>query len=143
MRRESLVAFALAATCCGGSSSPTAPTPIPQHNLVYSQGSATTTVARAYLFAASIKNDGTGCASGTTVSVTFLNDGQRVGADIPMGKHDGLLRAGRASALSEMTIRPGEIVALSTASFLSSSVVNRPGEKTFQLNISANSVRCP
>lgn len=102
--------FVLAAGCGGGS--PTAPTPIAQ---AFLQGSGQWSWGNCLgdlgcYFLTSIQNVGSSCASGASVVVRFydVNNAQR-GSDAQMG-------VGPPGFLSTLTIRPDEIVAISSLS---------------------------
>ena len=144
----------VALTACGGSSSPTSPTvPIfeenPRHNLGVVSGSSSWKIllGNAY-FQTSIENinplygSGPDCAHGTTVSVYFMTDGERVGGNYPMGAI-GTSGTPSATELSAMTIRNDEVVALRTLTWVPRSIYERSGERSYGLNITANAVRCP
>jgi hypothetical protein len=141
---------ALVCLSCGGSSgsAPTSPSNVlAPYQLVQDGGSRWDAAAGGCtgdqlerlgcFFRTSIKNIGTGCASGTAVTVRFSNEaGQQMGAD-----HQMALRPyGSPANLRSRLIRPGEIVPISTWDWVAPSVVQTPG--TFKLYITANSVPC-
>jgi hypothetical protein len=107
-----LSAILLAAACDSGSR-PTTPPPAPsgraflQGSTLWSWGDCLGDLGCYFL--TSIQNVGTGCASGTSVVVRFYdgNNAQR-GLDMRM-------EAGPPGALKALTIRPDEIVAISSA----------------------------
>jgi hypothetical protein len=107
-----LLVFVLVAGCGGGS--PTAPTPAPIARALL-QGSGQWSWGNCLgdlgcYFLTSIQNVGPSCASGTSVIVRFydVNNAQR-GSDTRMG-------VGPPGVLSALTIRPNEIVAISSLS---------------------------
>ena len=136
--------FCLAATLtiivisCGGSSSPTAPSSsyITPHNLQQEGGSdwgSFCTSIGGCRFGTSIKNTGAGCASSTAVTVQFYDEtGAAYGSAYQMGATGG--------SLASRTIRPQEVVAISTINTFRSGLINY--YKTYELSISANSVNC-
>ena len=122
------------AAACGGSSRPTASTPAPMAQAVL-QGSGqwswgTCLGDLGCYFQTSIRNVGPGCASGTSVVVRFydVNNSQR-GPDAQMG-------VSPSGLLSALTIRPNEIVTVSSLS---------PHDPfaSYRLFPTWNSVACP
>jgi hypothetical protein len=139
MLRRLLFVSALGfATACGGSSSPTAPAtppPLPTANLQPS-GQASWGVCgptHGCFFLTSIQNVGQGCASGTSVVARFLdaNDAQR-GSDVQMGA---------AGGLAAKTIRPNEVVAISSLG--PTTLATDARVKSYRLLIAWNDVGCP
>ena len=139
-----MVAVALASltlSCGGGSSSnqpsapsaPSAPAITPANLVSVGQGSWTHCILGKCAFAASIENQGAGCASGTAVTVRFYDANQaQAGPDLTMAAVGGL---------SSLTIRPGQVVALQTLQTSEASVMN--ATKTYRLFPSWNNVVCP
>ena len=102
------------ALACGGSGSPTAPPPAPMIQALL-QGYGQWSWGDCFgdlgcYFQTSIQNVGTGCASGTSVVVRFYDVNNS-----PLG-FETRLDVTPPGRLSALTIRPNEIVALSSLS---------------------------
>ena len=147
MRNFVVVVLLLVAIGCGdGPSSPTAPTPVPPAPAPTPQASLVQTgipsrdcgVFLGCTLDASIQNIGAGCASGTAVvaRLTDSETNEQVGPDIQMRAATGPL-----SNLPSLTIRPQEIVALTSAGSLGSDVASR--SVRVQLFPTWNNVSCP
>ena len=86
------------------------------------------------IFAASIQNVGTGCASGTAVIARFFDgNNQQVGSDTQMG--------GAGASLSGLIIRPQEISAIRSVGFVPGATISRT--QSYRLFPTWNDVRCP
>jgi hypothetical protein len=135
IRLAVLVLTALSCGSCGGASTSPSEQPVPKANLqITGQGSWTSCVLGDCFFSASIQNTGTGCASGTTlVARIFDSANAQVGSDIQMG--------GSGASLSGMTIRPNEVVAVTSIARVSSQFIARTS--TYRLAPTWNDVRCP
>ena len=102
------------AAACGGSSRPTAPTPAPMAQ-AFLQGTGQWSWGNCLgdlgcYFQASVQNVGSGCASGTSVVVRFYDSNhEQRGSDVRMD-------VSPPGVLSALTIRPNEIVAVSSSS---------------------------
>jgi len=108
---------------------------LPAANIqITGQGSFTTCLSTGdCLFSASIQNVGVGCASGTAVVARFLDaNGAQVGSDVQMGATGGL---------ASRTIRPQEVVPITSVGFVNSSITSRT--KTYRLLPTWNNVSCP
>jgi hypothetical protein len=124
----------LSLSACGGS--PAAPTPPPILSAdirLSGQGSWTGCFLGDCFFSASIENVGAGCASGTSlVARLFDASNQQVGSDIQMG--------GSGSSLSARTIRPQEVVAVTSLLRVSADFIAR--SNTYRLFPAWNNVAC-
>ena len=141
MRNFVVVVLLLVAIGCGdGPSSPTAPAPAPtpQASLVQTGTPSLDCGIFGCTLDASIQNIGAGCASGTAVvaRLTDSETNEQVGSDIQMRAATGPL-----SNLPSLTIRPQEIVALTSAGSLGSDVASRTVR--VQLFPTWNNVSCP
>jgi len=150
--RLAIALISLMLVACGGdspsspSATPTptpapapapAPAPIPAANLQASgQGSWTSCspISGDCIWSGSLQNMGQGCATSTSVVVRLLDSGNaQVGSDIQVGA--------QGTSLSARTIRPGELVALGSLSYVSASVVSRT--KTYKMFPTWTDARCP
>ena len=85
------------------------------------------------LFTWSLENTGEGCARQTTAVVRLYGaDGEQVGSDIQMDSTGGLYN---------ITIRPGEIIALFSQTRIEARTADRT--KTVNLFPTWTNVRCP
>jgi hypothetical protein len=128
---------ALVAISACGSETPTTPTPAPIATAsleVSGQGSfSTCSLLGDCLFNASVQNTGAGCATSTAIVARFFDaNNVQVGSDIAMGA---------AGSLSARTIRPGEIVALTSLGLVPAST--SANGKTYRLFPTWTNVRCP
>ena len=132
VQRWFICLMVLGVAACGSSSSPTAPS-IPSHNLVVSGPVSWDTFGG---FSTYIRNMGRGCASGTTVSVTFAGD------FIGDGVYPGPYRLMAYGGLKDLIIRPSERVEVWTFGSIEDRIRYADGFK-YTLDIKANSVICP
>lgn len=114
-----------------------APTPIPAAALQSSgQGSffnCSQAVGLCSAFEASLQNVGPGCAGNTTAILRFYDGSNaQLGSDNPLGSIGGL---------SSRTIRPNEIVAVSTLQPISVTIANT--YRSYRLFPTWTNVRCP
>lgn len=124
----------------GGPSTPTAPTPpapIPAASIVASgqaQWTPCLSDAIGCAFAVSIQNVGVGCATDVSVVTRFYGtDSGQVGSDLAMAAIGG--------GLATRTVRPNEIIAISSVTFVTPAA--RSVMSTYRLYPTWTNVRCP